>query len=334
MATSRAKGWSERIGRRIKLRDLHFLLALSDTQNMGRAATRLAVSRPVVSKVIVDLESTLGVELFERRADGVQLTRYGHALVKWSAAVFDDLRQGVDEINFLADPSSGQLRVGCPEVIASGILPEIIRHLSRKYPRSVVQAIHISHMQSPRLLFQQLRERTIDVMLGPVPERIEDQDLEIERLCKNQLFVVAGRNSQWARKRKISLAELLDEPWILPPADHLPSVYLADAFRAEGLPPPSARVISNSTALTMSLLGGGQYLALRSEIALHFEAKERGLVRLPISLPPSPGPVAAVSLKGRAQAPLLPEFVGCARHIAQAIGRHLARGPLAEKKLV
>src|SRR5262249_56774951 len=99
--------WSERIGRRLKLRDLHFLLTVAKAGSMGKAATELAVSQPVVSKAIADLERVLGTRLLDRGAQGVEPTLYGRALLKWSVAVFDDLRQGVKEVEFLTDPTAG-----------------------------------------------------------------------------------------------------------------------------------------------------------------------------------------------------------------------------------
>src|SRR5215470_15796577 len=103
--------WSDRIGRRLKPRDLHVFMAVAEHGNMAKAADSLAISRPVVSKTIAGLEHTLGVPLFDRSPQGVEPTLYGRALLKRSVAIFDDLRQSVREIEFLADPSTGELRI-------------------------------------------------------------------------------------------------------------------------------------------------------------------------------------------------------------------------------
>src|ERR1700731_3048638 len=97
--------WNERIGRRLKLRDLHILLAVAKSGSMGKAASDLAVSQPAVSKAIADLEHTLGVRLLDRGPQGVEPTIYGRALLKCGLTVFDDLKQGVKELEFLADPT-------------------------------------------------------------------------------------------------------------------------------------------------------------------------------------------------------------------------------------
>src|SRR5690242_3259806 len=104
--------WNDRIGRRIKLGDLHILLAVAQAGSMAKAASELAVSHPAVSRAIRDLEHALGVQLLERNARGVTLTDYGRAMIERSYAAFDELRQGVKDIESLADPTSGEVRIG------------------------------------------------------------------------------------------------------------------------------------------------------------------------------------------------------------------------------
>src|SRR5947207_693694 len=127
--------WTDRIGRRLKPRDLHVFLAVLEQGNMAKAADYLAISRPVVSKTIADLEQSLGVRLFDRSPQGLEPTHYGRALRKRSVAVFEELRQTVEELEFLADPKSGEVRFGCLETMAAGLVPAVIDRLSRRYPR-------------------------------------------------------------------------------------------------------------------------------------------------------------------------------------------------------
>lgn len=95
--------WADRIGRRVKLRDLHILMEVVQWGSMAKAAQHLAISTPVVSKTITDIERTLGVPLLDRNPHGVEPTLYGLALIKRGIAVFDELRQGVEDIRCLAD---------------------------------------------------------------------------------------------------------------------------------------------------------------------------------------------------------------------------------------
>ena len=103
---------ADRIGSRLKLRELHILLAVAECRSMAKAAHDLAVSQPVVSKTIADLEAALGVRLLDRSRQGIVPTPYGRALLHRSFAAFDELREGVKEIEFLTKPTTGDVRVG------------------------------------------------------------------------------------------------------------------------------------------------------------------------------------------------------------------------------
>jgi DNA-binding transcriptional LysR family regulator len=94
--------WAARIGRRIRLRDLHILLAVAESGSMSKASAHLAISHPVISKTISDLEHTLGVRLFDRNSQGVELTTYGRTLLNCGVTVFDEMRQGLKQIEFLS----------------------------------------------------------------------------------------------------------------------------------------------------------------------------------------------------------------------------------------
>jgi DNA-binding transcriptional LysR family regulator len=113
--------WTDRIGRRIKLSDLHVLLAVAQSGSMARAASQLAVSHPVVSRSISDLERALRVQLLERNRRGAELTDYGSAMLSRTNAAFDELRQGVKDIEALADPTAGEVWIGTTPSLAASI---------------------------------------------------------------------------------------------------------------------------------------------------------------------------------------------------------------------
>ena len=120
---------NEFIGQRIKLQHLKIIMAVADWRSMQKAARHLGISQPVVSKVIAEIEHLLGVSLFDRSSQGVEPTPYGRAVLKRGAAIFDDLRTCVDEIKFLADPTSGELRVGSTEPLLAGLGAAVMERL-------------------------------------------------------------------------------------------------------------------------------------------------------------------------------------------------------------
>src|SRR5712671_4206509 len=123
-----------RIGRYLKLRDLNVLLTVARCGSMGKAAAQLSVSQPAISKAIADMEYTLGVRLLDRSPQGVEPTIYGRALLDRGLAVFDELRQAMKQIDFLADPTAGELRIGATIVVATGFVTAVLDQLSRRYP--------------------------------------------------------------------------------------------------------------------------------------------------------------------------------------------------------
>src|SRR5436190_4073927 len=157
-----AMRWDERIGRRVKLRDLHILLSVAHCGSMGKAAAQLGMSQPNVSKAIADMEYALGVRLLDRNERGVEPTLFGRATLKWSIAVFDDLRRWAEEIEFLADPTVGELRVGATEPLATGLLPAIIDRLSQKHPGL---SFHVVYTDPAAVRYRPLHDRSVEVVL-------------------------------------------------------------------------------------------------------------------------------------------------------------------------
>lgn len=314
--------WTDRIGRRLRPRDLHVFMAVADQGNISKAAESLAISRPVVSKTIAGLEQTLGVPLLDRSPQGVEPTFYGRALLKWAVTVFDDLRQGVEEIEFLADPTAGELRIGCTEPIAAGLVPAVIERLSHRHPRLSFQ---VELGNSVTLQTNSLRERKCDLvvarMLSPSPE----PDMEAEVLFHDEVFIAAGPRSKWLRRRKIALAELLDEKWILAPVDMLPGAPVFEAFRAAGLSVPRPRVLVFSINLRNNLMASGRFLTASPGLVQRFGRERRFLKVLPIELPRWRSPVAVITLKNRTLSPVAKLFIDCAREVAMPLARSSRR---------
>jgi len=112
--------------------------------------------------VIADLEHALRVRLLDRHPQGIEPTMYGSALLKRSATVFDELKQSIRDIEFLADPTAGELKIGCPEAIAA-ILPPILESFSRQYPRVVM---NVDQVPTGTLELPGLRERKVDLVVA------------------------------------------------------------------------------------------------------------------------------------------------------------------------
>ena len=292
--TSVTMEWESRLGRRLRVRDLYILSTVVKTGGMAKAARQLAMTQPSVSAAIANLEHLLGVRLLDRSPRGIEPTIYAEAMLKRSVAVFDELKQSVKDVAFLADPTAGELKIGCPESIRATVLPRFIEHFSRKYPQVVV---HVHDVASPANPDLGLRDRKFDLIFTRqdplLPNERTADDLNLEYLFDDPLVIAAGLHSRWARRRTIDIAELVDEPWILPPPEMWNYISVAEAFRSRGLDMPKVRLFGFSAHLVNHFVANGQYLTAHPRSVARFCS----LKALPIKLPARPWLVMIVTLK-------------------------------------
>ena len=312
------------IGSRLRLKDLHVFMAVVRSGSMAKAVDLLGISQPAISEVISGLEHALRVKLFDRNPRGVELTAYGRALLKRGVAAFDELTQGLAEIEDLADPGVGEVRIGCPESISAAIMPPIIRQFKQKYPRVVLQVDNVS---TRTMELPQLRDRSLDLViarvLSPVASDVFADDLNVEILFEDHVVVAAGLKSPWAQRRHIDLAELLDEPWIV--TNSRAGSIVAEACRAKGLREPIISLVTYSVHLRADLAASGDYLTSLPASVLRFNAERFALKVLPVDLPLRPWPVALVTLKNRTLNPVVQRFIDHVRVFTKPMSGQLAR---------
>jgi DNA-binding transcriptional LysR family regulator len=312
--------WARETGRRLRLRDLHVFSTVAECGSMAKAADKLGVAQPTVSEVIADLEHTYGVRLFDRSPRGVEPTIYGHALLKRSIAVFDEIKQSGRDIEFLANATVGELRIGCVGSLSATIVPQLILRFSQQYPGVLVQ---IDDLTAPATDFQALRDRKYDCMLvrlttNPPPDEHLMDELNAEVLFDDRLVIAASGSSPWARRRKIGLAELVDEPWIFPPRGTWNYICMAEAFQDRGLSLPKPALVSFSITLRTRLVAAGPYLTTFANSVMKLNARYYNLAILPIILPTQPWPVVIVTLKHRTLSPVVERFIACAHVVAKS----------------
>jgi DNA-binding transcriptional LysR family regulator len=295
----------DRIERRLKLHDMRVLMSVVQAGSMSKAAERLGTAQPALSRSIAELEHALGVRLLDRSPRGVEPTAYGRALVKRGVAVFDELRQGVKDIEFLADPTAGELRIGTSESIAADPVLAVIDRLSRQYPRISVH-LATGYMEG---LCRELIERKIELVIIRIPSPIFDRQLVVEELFDDPYVVAAGAQNPWTRRRRVQLAELVNEPWVLLPFDSPAGSIMAQAFRAGGVEPPQATVFTHSLNLRNRLLATGRFLSSLPRFSLTSPTRPASIKALPVELPGTRRPLGIITLKGRTLSPLAQLFL-------------------------
>jgi len=303
-----------RIEPRIGLHDLRVLMVVVEAGSMGKAARLLATSQPAVSRSIGELEHALGVRLLDRSAQGVEPTSYGRALLKRGTAVFDELQQGIKDIRFLSDPTVGDLTIGASIAIAEGFVASVITRLSRAFPRLSFQV----HSTDTATAYRALLDRRVDLAIVHIIEPPAEEMMHVEPLLDDPQVVVTGAHNPLARRRRISLAQLTGEPWVLPPPDQPYGAVVHEAFRAQGMAVPRT-VVASTLPLRATLLVTGRFLSIVPRVVMQFPPKNRLLRTLPIDLPGTERPLALVTLKNRTLNPLAQLFADYARDAAKRL---------------
>lgn len=303
------------IERRLKLHDMRVLMSVVEAGSMSKAAKHLGTAQPALSRSIAELEHALGVRLLDRSPRGVEPTAYGRALIKRGVAVFDELRQGVKDIEFLADPTAGELRIGTTESMADGPVLAVIDRLSRQYPRISLHLL-MGYMVG---LCDQLIERKIELVIIRLAKSIFDRQLVVEELFDDPYVVAAGTQNPWTRRRRVQLAELVDEPWVLLPFDSPAGSIMAQAFHASGVEPPRATVFTHSLNLRNRLLATGRFLSALPRFSLTSLSRPASIKALPLELPGTQRPMGIITLKGRTPSPLAQRFLEALRGVVKPL---------------
>ena len=313
----------DRVANRLKLRDLRLLDAVVRWRSMAKAATHLNLSQPAVSKAIAEMEHTLGVRLLDRSRQGIEPTPHGRALLKRGAAIFDELRQGVSEIEHLSDPTAGEVRIAASEPMTAGVLPVILSQFSRKYPRI---AIHVTQLavgsqQFHTPLYRELRERHVDLMLGPIVEPFSNAEFEAEELFGDRLTVTVGAGNRWLRRRSVALSDLMDDEWILPTADSPVGVRIAEAFRASGLAVPRRNLACISLQLQNGMLATQRFITLFPRSVVRFSGARFAIKALPIKMPGPLLRIGIITLRNRSISPAAQLFIQAARDVTKPLAK-------------
>jgi len=294
--------WEERVGRRLTLRDLRILLAAVELGSVSKAAAQLRVSQPAISKTITQIERAVAAQLVKRSSRGIEPTEQGRALLARSRAALGELQAGIEAMRDVAHPKSGELRIAGNQVALSGIVPSVINRLHARYPGVVYNIVptqtHGDHIRV-------LEEEKAELVIGRIALPLKADHLRVAELFKEDFLVVAGPNHRWGRRKKISLAELMNEPWAFPSLETVTGQYMVQIFRENGLTLPQVNVAAASLQLH-------QWLVLESGFLAMFPGSlarsAHGMRVLPVPLKQEPRSIGIMTLKYRTLSPLAQLF--------------------------
>ncbi|QJC50278.1 LysR family transcriptional regulator [Paenibacillus albicereus] len=191
------------------LRHLSYLLEIAKQQNMTKAAQTLHLSQPTLSKIVRSVEDELGAPVFDRSGKGLRLTDSGAAAIRQIPAVLravQDLHTAMDDV---AELKTGTIAIGLPPVIGSVFFPRVISPFQREFPNVSFQVTEEGAKRIEGLLLS--GELDIGVVVGPV----NAQSFHAVPFIRQQLALIVHEAHPLAGRRRASIAELADEPFIL-----------------------------------------------------------------------------------------------------------------------
>ncbi|ODS72020.1 MAG: hypothetical protein ABS43_19160 [Bordetella sp. SCN 67-23] len=317
MATSPHPHWLLRS--RLKMRQILLLATLGDLGNLRRAAAQLGMTQPAATKLLHELESAMGVSLFERSRRGMAPTLYGDAMIRHARGLLADLDAAREELDALAAGAAGTLTVGTMTSTSSELVPRAVAALLERHPGvrvSLVEGVH-------DMLMAALARGELDLVLGRVMGGAAMDDLDLELLYEDEFLVVCGPRHPLLKTREIRLADLTDQRWILPHASAPLRQRLDILFMEQAGARPRHAVESVSVLTNLALLQESATLAVMpADIVRQFSGS--GLVRaLPVPLPGLFGPVALITRAERRRSPVVEAFIDDLRRLAARPDRRL-----------
>jgi len=258
----------------VNTRQLRYFLALIDQRSFAGAAEALSVSQQAVSKTLRELETQLGVRLFERSAHGMSPTAQATKLEVHARAIFAQLRLARAELSPGASERGVMVSVGFGISVPEHVVSHAINRFRELSPAVGVRA----HSQTTGELQRKLLDGDLDLFLSAPPEEFQfAADLAIEQVAMERDQIIVRSTHPLARRGHVTLAELRDSPWILSSVRDAGWTRVCDEFEREGLAPPESVVLTNSMMVGRGLIQSDDYIAL-GNCHMHQSELERGAV--------------------------------------------------------
>jgi DNA-binding transcriptional LysR family regulator len=262
----------------MELRQLRHFVAVVDTGNLSRAADRVAISQPALTRSIKNLEDLLGVVLLERKPRGVVPTEAGVTLYHHAKMVLNDCNRLTTEVRAYQRGLSGTVQVGIAAMFSNYVIDTVAREMALQHPGI---SMVITQGFFEELLREQLDGR-LDLIFGNFPPVSVPAELTVETLMTVRSSVVVGQRHLVAKRREVEKSSLVDSRWVLPDQMHAQD-FLEQLFSSDGLPTPRALVRTNSLPLMVSLVNSGEFLGVIPEQLIARELTAGAMRRVPIS---------------------------------------------------
>ncbi len=255
-------------------RQLVAFVTIAQQKSLGRAARDLNLTQPGLSRMIKNLERSVGVTLFHRHAHGMSLTPYGLAFLPHVQSVLSSYDRSLEVLRGMAMSGRGSLRIGVVASIANLLLPTVFERMLHDQPELQIDLVDDIEDR----LAQALVSGRIDFAVAGEIELSDEIHLEPEPLMADEWWVIANENNPLCMRASVELRDLTDCRWILAPLDSIAYRQVTEFFRAHGLPVPATAIHTRSVTAVRALVASGDYLCFMPEPLMRAELNA-GVVR-------------------------------------------------------
>jgi DNA-binding transcriptional LysR family regulator len=299
---------------RLKPRQLLLLVALADEGNIHRASELLRMAQPGASKLLKDLEDMLGVELFERHSRGMRPTWYGDSLIRHARMVLATLEEAGEELDSLKAGRFGRVGVGAVTSPGVSLLPAAISLAKREQPHLQISV----HIETSDVLLERLGRGELDMVVGRVLERHDSSLLRFERLALEPVSVIARPDHPLVNAQDLSLAQLAQAEWVVPPIGSVLRHPLEQMWRHTGIEGPQVLVESASLLFITKMLQESDFIAVVASDIARYYANHGMVAILPIDLPCEMEAYGLILRKDRLLSPAASKVLQALRKTATA----------------
>ena len=297
------------------IRHLRNMLAVMEEGSIGKAAQRLNISQPALTKSIQRLEEHLGVRLFDREARGMKPTFYADSLRGYAKAACVGMAEAESQIASLRNGTEGIITVAGPPLIVTELFPHILVRLSQERPKLQVRVVARN-----RELFTDLLEGRFNLVVAMLYDEIPKQGLSKQWLFDDRLVLVMRPDHPLAKRRKVKPSDLLEEKWVFADSDTWSHRRLRLYFEQAGLTVPRARIESRNPAVLKSIIMISDHIGMMSKLGVEEEVSKGLLKCIEIDSPLMLRPIGVVRRENEPMSPAAKSFVRIVEDVCKKRG--------------
>ena len=272
----------------MEIRQLRYFKEVAEREHISDAAIHLHVAQSAVSRQIANLESELGVELFERMGRNVKLPPIGKSFLEHSLSALQTIDFAKKQIDEYLDPEKGTIKIGFPTSLAGHLLPTVISAFKKEHPNVAFQLRQGSYNH----LIEAVKKRDINIaFLGPLPPK--DNTINTTILFSENFSVLVPTNHRFAKREKIPLIDMREEDFVLFPKGYILHKLVYDACHSVGFTPKSSSVGEDMVAIK-GLVAAGVGITILPD-STFYDSIPRFTTKVPLISPPLQRTVGMIS---------------------------------------